>query len=244
METRILYFLLSIGCLLLIYKSFKTNQTNVIKYPNFGIRIPAGYETHGIDVSRYQSAIDWGQVVKMRDRGQKISFAIIKSTEGLSLKDPHFEYNWKKSKENKLIRGSYFYFHANCDAESQARFYINNTKLKTGDLPPIIDIEDSYNMPPTQIRASLKKCIQVLENKYKKKPIIYTGAHFYHQNLGKEFDEYPLWVAHYGNINAPRVNRNWDMWQHSERGRVNGIVGHVDFNVFKGSQQSLLRRRG
>ncbi|KXK42927.1 MAG: lysozyme [Bacteroidetes bacterium OLB11] len=157
MRTRILYFLLSIGCLFLIYKTFKSNLTKVIKYPNFGIRIPAGYEIHGIDVSRYQSEIDWGQVVKMRDRGQKISFVIIKSTEGLRLKDPHFEYNWEKSKANKLIRGAYFYFRANCDAESQAQFYINNTKLTSGDLPPIIDIEDNFNLPPSKIRESLKK---------------------------------------------------------------------------------------
>jgi lysozyme len=43
-----------------------------------------------------------------------------------------------------------------------------------------------------------------------------------------------LWAAHYYQYDVPRIDRNWDFWQHSEEGRVNGILSKVDFNVFNG----------
>ncbi|MCK7558626.1 hypothetical protein MKQ70_27970 [Chitinophaga sedimenti] len=58
---------------------------------------------------------------------------------------------------------------------------------------------------------------------------------------GKEFDDYPLWVAHYYQKERPRINRRWVFWQHSDIGRVNGIRSHVDFNVFRGDSAALIK---
>ena len=55
------------------------------------------------------------------------------------------------------------------------------------------------------------------------------------------FDDYPLWVAHYLRPSEPRINRDWHFWQHSERGRVNGISGKVDFNVFNGDSTDFAK---
>ena len=74
----------------------------------------------------------------------------------------------------------------------------------------------------------------MVEYYYGVKPIIYTNVDFYSRNLGKEFNSYPLWAAHYYQYDTPRIERNWDFWQHSEEGRVNGILSKVDFNVFNG----------
>jgi lysozyme len=41
-------------------------------------------------------------------------------------------------------------------------------------------------------------------------------------------------VAHYLQPHQPRIKRQWTFWQHSEKGRVNGIISRVDFNVFNG----------
>jgi lysozyme len=73
-----------------------------------------------------------------------------------------------------------------------------------------------------------------VENHYKVKPIIYTNVDFYNRNIGSEFDDYPLWVAHYYQPDEPRIKRGWVFWQHSDEGRVNGILSKVDFNVFNG----------
>jgi lysozyme len=85
--------------------------------------------------------------------------------------------------------------------------------------------------------------LDVVENYYGVKPIIYTNVAFYSRNLGKEFNQYPLWAAHYLQYDTPRIDRSWDFWQHSEEGRVNGILSKVDFNVFNGDSiqfQNLL----
>jgi lysozyme len=52
--------------------------------------------------------------------------------------------------------------------------------------------------------------------------------------MSGEFDDYPLWAAHYLEKDRPRIRRRWIFWQHSEKGRVNGIGMPVDFNVFNG----------
>ena len=83
-------------------------------------------------------------------------------------------------------------------------------------------------------RREVKKWLETVEAYYHVTPIIYTNVDFYDQNLGSEFDKYPLWVAHYYQQEQPRINRDWTFWQHNDRGNVNGITYKVDFNVFSG----------
>ena len=52
-----------------------------------------GFEIHGIDVSRYQSDIDWQKVA-----GQDIKFAFVKASEGETISDNFFCKNWKEMK--------------------------------------------------------------------------------------------------------------------------------------------------
>jgi lysozyme len=73
-----------------------------------------------------------------------------------------------------------------------------------------------------------------MEANYQVKPIIYTNVDFYNHYLNGYLDDYPLWVAHYLQPRKPRIGRSWHFWQHSEKGRVNGVYGKVDFNVFNG----------
>jgi lysozyme len=107
-------------------------------------------------------------------------------------------------------------------------------KLEEGDLPPVLDIEELYGVRPADVRKRIQEWLNIVERHYGVKPIIYTSVDFYTQYLGSDFDEYPLWVAHYIQKNRPRIEREWIFWQHSEKGRVNGVVSAVDFNVFNG----------
>ena len=85
-----------------------------------------------------------------------------------------------------------------------------------------------------EIRKRLQEYLNTIERHYGVTPIIYTGADYYANYLGEDFDEYPLWVAHYLQRNKPRINRPWNFWQFAETGRVDGIISKVDFNVFSG----------
>lgn len=223
---------------LFVIQKFYLQDIPVV-YPNFGITVPAGYQTHGIDVSRYQKKIDWKQVSEMRDQGQRISFAIIKATEGTQLKDAYFDQNWDNIQETDIIRGAYLYFHPNRDGEDQAAHFISHVTLEKGDLPPVVDIEELNRTPKPVLQKRLQICLDELEKAYGVKPIIYTNTDFYDRNLGPSFDNYPYWAAHYEQPNAPRTSRKWHIWQHNCNGRVNGIDAAVDFNVVNGSIFSL-----
>ncbi|MBK7763090.1 MAG: glycoside hydrolase family 25 protein [Bacteroidetes bacterium] len=214
-------------------------QTPNIHYPNFGISIPAGYSTHGIDVSKYQKKINWESVVNMRDKGQRISFAIAKATEGTHRMDKYFERNWDEMKSHDLLRGAYLYFHPNRNGKEQAKHFVRHVKLEPGDLPPVIDIEERNGASATQIKQALDDCIEELRLAYGKKPIIYTNPDFYNSYLGDDFNAYPLWIAHYEQCKAPCIQRKWIMWQHNCKGRVDGIDAEVDFNVVNGSLFAL-----
>lgn len=210
-------------------------------YPNFGIEIPPGYATHGIDVSRYQRCIDWEAVGQMRDRGQRISFAIAKATEGTNKTDPCFKDNWKGMREQHLLRGAYLYFHPNRSGKAQAEFFIRKVDLLPGDLAPVIDIEEANGMKDKAIQKALQECADVLEAAYKRKPILYTNVEFYKAHLGDRFNAYPLWAAHYECGSEPAIEREWTLWQHNCKGHVNGIAANVDFNVVNGSLYELKR---
>lgn len=217
-----------------VYEWYLERRAHFIRYAAFGIDIPINYTLHGIDVSRYQDIIDWESVKAMDVENVKIGFVFIKATEGNDNKDPCFNRNWKKAREAGLVRGAYHFFLATKDGKTQAENFIRHVDIEPGDLPPVLDVERTYGVPPDKMRQRVKEWLQVIEDYYHVRPIIYTNVDFYEQFLKDDFDSYPLWVAHYLQKERPRIYRDWHFWQHSEEGHVNGILTKVDFNVFNG----------
>ncbi len=218
----------------MIWQRLAIRKARFTRYPEFGIAIPAGYSIHGIDVSRYQHTIAWEEVKAMSVKDIRMGFAFIKATEGIGNTDPQFRRNWKRTKDNGIVRGAYHFFIASKDGRMQAENFIRHVDLKPGDLPPVLDIEQLNSTSSAQLRKEAKKWLDIAENHYNVKPIIYTNIDFYKRHLGSEFDKYPLWVAHYYQPQQPRIDRGWVFWQHNDAGNVNGIVSKVDFNVFNG----------
>lgn len=213
---------------------FHSKKVKFVRYPEFGIAIPETYSIHGIDVSKYQSLVAWEEVKAMKVKEIRLTFAFIKATEGIGNTDPHFKRNWKKAKDNAIIRGAYHFFIGSKDGRMQAENFIDRVELEPGDMPPVLDVEQLNGANSTELRKGVKKWLEIVEHHYGVKPVIYTNVDFYNRNLGIEFDTYPLWVAHYYQLQQPRIARGWSFWQHSDEGRVNGIVSKVDFNVFNG----------
>jgi lysozyme len=170
----------------------------------------------------------------MNVKNIRLGFAFIKATEGIENDDAQFNRNWKKAKANGITRGAYHFFIATKDGKMQAENFIKKVNVETGDLPPVLDVEHTYGLPYEVVKKEVRAWLETVENYYKAKPIIYTNVDFYNRCLGKEFDDYPLWVAHYYEPSQPRIKRGWVFWQHSDEGRVNGIIPKVDFNVFAG----------
>lgn len=221
-----------------IYAQYRIKQKKVearfALYPDFGIDLPLGYKIHGIDVSNYQGNIYWPAVAQMHDQDINIKFAFIKATEGLNKVDKQYNRNWQKAKEVSITRGAYHFFLATKSGRMQAQNFIKTVQLQPGDLPPVLDVEALYGVRPDSMRNRIKVWLTIVENTYSVKPVIYTSASFYKNFLGHEFDEYPLWVAHYFVKEKPGVDEGWYFWQHNATGKVNGIKTRVDFNVFSG----------
>ena len=238
----------TLGCGMLLLNNGKvTAETGLIKvnaspsYPSFGIELPADYELHGIDVSRHQRDIDWDAVSRMEHNNISFSFAFIKASEGRTVVDDYFKENWREAKEAGLLRGAYHFYRPHLTAEEQASLFFRMVqKLEKGDLPPVLDIEMRGSCPPARLKKNLKRWLVLVEKKYGMKPILYTNYGFYKSYLtGSEFKKYPLWIAHYKTPDLNYKMNDWHFWQHSDRGRVNGIRGTVDFNVFKGELDDL-----
>jgi lysozyme len=226
-----LYILYVLTDRLLLHKNSK-------RYRNFGINVPAGYTVHGIDVSKYQKDINWELVSKMRDQGAKLDFAIIKFTEGVNLVDRYATTNYREAKAQNLLVGAYLYFRPTQNGTAQARHFIKHSKLVEGDLAPVVDIEELDGANKTTMLTNLMACLAELQEHYGCKSIVYSGANFYNQYLSDSCKGFPLWVAHYYE-GAPDIARDYVMWQHNDKGTVDGIDAPVDFNVAAGSLASL-----
>lgn len=191
-----------------------------------------GYEVHGIDISHYQSYINWDTVA-----AQDIRFAFMKATEGLEFKDSLFCLNWEETKRVGIKRGAYHFFRPTLNSRTQAMNFRNNVTLKTGDLPPVLDVEVVDGASKAEIIAGVKTWIFLTELHYGIRPIIYTNLKFYYKYLAGHFEDYPMWIARYESFAEPKLaaGKEWDFWQYGNRGRIKGIDGDVDFNVFRGN---------
>ncbi len=210
-----------------------------VHYTGFGIDMPVDYAIHGIDVSRHQSLISWDAVKAMQIKNIKIGFGFIKATEGIQNVDDQFKKNWAAAKRADIPRGAYHFFTPSRSGKAQAENFIATVKLDIGDLPPVLDIEQTNGTSIPKLQQGISDWLVMVEAHYHVKPIIYTNAFFYTAFLGERFNGYPLWVAHYLVNDTPRINRNWIFWQHNETGQVNGINTYVDFNVFNGDSAAF-----
>jgi len=232
-----------VSCLAIIafYLSRYFTRPSFVHYDAFGISLPSNYAIHGIDVSRHQRNISWDAVKMMKVKNVKIGFAFIKATEGLGRIDEQFRRNWHHAGKEKIPRGAYHFFIASKSGKAQAENFIETVKLEKGDLPPVLDVEQTNGASTADLQRSVGDWLKAVEKAYGVRPIIYTNADFYTNFLAGQFDDYPLWVAHYLVKDKPRINRKWHFWQHSESGHVSGIEPYVDFNVFNGDSSSFRR---
>lgn len=193
------------------------------------------YAVSGIDVSHYQGIIDWDALAR-----EGHDFVFIKATEGRDLKDTAFATNWKLAGDAGMRRGAYHFFRPEVSAEAQARNFFGSVNLQTGDLPPVIDVEDRGKLSATALVKRIMTLSETMRVRYGVRPIIYTGQNFYNRFLAGQFDDHPLWLARYDTTEPVTVcGRDFDFWQYTDRGRLAGINGNVDRNVFTGSRLEL-----
>ena len=193
----------------------------------------------GIDVSHHQVDIDWPAVA-----ADGIDFAFVKATEAASHHDTRFCDNWPEAQAAGLARGAYHFFRADIEAGAQFEHFRSVVDLHPGDLAPVVDVETTDGATEAELVEGLRAWLYLAEIHYGIKPVVYTNLKFYYRHLAGHFDDYPLWIARYG-AKAPAVGTAAEVafWQYGSRGRVAGVDGDVDLNVFTGEPAAFERLR-
>jgi lysozyme len=217
---------------------------------------------YGIDISRYQHGkgrkkypILWNQL-RISHLGSKskkqisgtvdypVQFCFIKSTEGTSIRNKYYAQDYIAARKHGIHTGAYHFFSVKTSGSAQASYFINSTLFRKGDLPPVLDVEpsdkDIARMGGSQaLWRNIRAWLQAVEKRCGVKPILYVNQRFINNYLPDAPDvkrDYKVWIARYGEY-KPDVKLV--VWQLSPDGRVRGITGEVDINVFNGYQQQF-----
>lgn len=168
-----------------------------------------------------------------------IRFIYIKSTEGKSLLNPYYRKDYRDAKAHGYKVGTYHFFTTITPAAEQARHFLKHSIIKKGDFPPVLDVEPL----PSQIKkmggagvlfARIRTWLRIVERATGVKPILYISQTFVNRYLPQAPDlkhNYQVWIARYGEY-KPDIRLVY--WQLCPDGRVAGIHGEVDINVFNG----------
>lgn len=201
---------------------------------------PDGYEIHGIDISHYQGDIDWNKLKMAKIGNSPVKFILIKSTEGSNQLDENFNDNFYQARENGFIRGAYHFWSNKSTPRQQAYYFLKQVHLEDGDLPPVLDVEHKpKDKSNEEFQRDVLTWLHIVEDKYHVKPILYTYYKFKEAYLNTPvFDDYPYWIAHYY-VEKVAYKGPWKFWQHTDVGKLPGIKGYVDFNIYNGSYYDL-----
>lgn len=216
------------------YTAYLTDRIEIIDGDTF--------VEYGIDVSDWQGIIDWAAVAN-----DGIKFAIIKAVgtkagEGIYISD-YWENNYQGAKNNGIKVGAYLYTYAfnEAEADEELTYLFRALEGKAFEYPIYIDVEDSslyQNCTVEEITNTVKYlCAKIAKKGYF--PAIYTYSHFAKTYLDMNaLAEYDLWIADY--TGYVTYQGDYDMWQYSSSGSVNGINGRCDMNISYKDYASLL----
>lgn len=197
--------------------------------------------TFGIDVSKYQSGLDWDKIKK-----SGVSFVIIRigyrgyGAAGNLVKDPMFEEHFTNARNAGLKVGVYFFTQAVNEAEAQeeadgCNWALNGRML---DYPIFYDTEASTAPGGTgradglgvedRTKCAIAFCERVKELGYQ--PGVYASTTWYRKRVDYNTlrSRYTIWNAHYGVSSSPI---GCDLWQGTEKARINGYSGELDANI-------------
>lgn len=201
-------------------------------------------DIYGIDVSHHQGKIEW---VKVREwNGKKISFVYVKASEGATYVDKTYNTNLKEATDNNLLVGSYHYFRTTSSVKNQFENFIKHVDIDKQNLIPLIDVEEKKNWNNAEFHKNFQEFLNLVENHFGAKPIIYTVNSFYNINLSGKYKSYHFLIGRYGE-NPPNMKdkTSWTIWQFTETGKVDGIPKYADIDLLnsKYNLQDLLLKK-
>lgn len=192
----------------------------------------------GIDVSKYQGAINWNKV-----KSDGVDFAIIR----LGLRgyesakiviDEYYEDNIKGANKAGIPTGVYFFTQAITvdEAIEEAEFVLDNISGYDVTCPIVFDVEMVGNSSARanslskeeRTKITIAFCEKIKEAGYT--PMIYGNVKCFTKLLDlTQLLDYEKWYAFYDDYMYMPYDVGF--WQYSEKGVVSGIKEKVDLNI-------------
>ena len=187
----------------------------------------------GIDVSKWQGAIDFS---KVKEAGAEFVIIRVGSQNGVGgeyVLDPYFKRNIGKALDNDLKVGIYFYSYADSkkEARKQAEWVIKQIKDYDITLPIAFDFEsftlfNSMNLSLYQLNEVAESYFSTLEDAGYD-TMLYGSKNYL--NAIWKYNTNKVWLAHY--TDKTDYDKDYMMWQLCQDGVIDGINGYVDIDI-------------
>ncbi len=195
-------------------------------------------EIIGLDVSKWQTNIDWNVV-----KNSGVDWVIIRVgyrgySYGAIVEDPLFDKHIQGAKAAGLKVGIYFYTQAitTQEAVEEASFAVQQARKYGLDLPIFFDTEATgtgvgrADYLSTDHRTAITKAFcETVENSGFQAGVYASKSWFYYQLHYSQISQYDIWLAHY--TTATDFNQRYEIWQYTGTGTWPGVAGHVDINI-------------
>lgn len=203
-------------------------------HTTYAIRASSEDKYQGIDVSDWQGYIDYNSV-----KASGIDIVYIKASQGSNIKDAYFDINYENAKANGLKVGFYHFLTAvnTQQAEQEANFFASVIAGKTPDCKLVLDYETFGGASVEEINLIARTFMEKVQELTNKEVIMYSDLSNARDTFNRSLaEDYQLWIAYYGNYNnLANVKTSWQEFigvQYTDRGRVNGINGNVDRDLY------------
>lgn len=200
----------------------------------YAITPSSDQQYQGIDVSDWQGYIDYSQV-----RASGIEVVYIKASQGSNIKDTYFDINYENAKANGLKVGFYHFLTATNteEAEQEAQFFASVISGKEADCKLVMDYEVFGGVSIEESNNIAQVFLESVKRLTNKEVIVYSDLSNARDRFGSSIaDNYELWLAYYGDYNdLTDVETSWEEWigiQYTDSGRVAGISGNVDRDLY------------
>lgn len=182
---------------------------------------------NGIDISEFQGTVDFSKL--------NTDFVILRAGYGKvhTQIDEYFEHNYERCKHYRIPCGAYWYSYATTteEAELEAEMCLRALRYKQFEYPIYYDVEESkqFALGKSAVSDIIKAFLRKVEAAGYFVGLYMSASQLTNYVTDDIKQRYAVWVAHYG-VQKPAYSGNYEMWQKSSKGKMDGIQGNVDIN--------------
>jgi len=181
---------------------------------------------NGIDLSRHNGSIDWAKV--------KADFVILRAGYGkvAKQKDDRFEEYYAGAKAHGINVGTYWYSYAmdEDEARQEADVFLATIKGKQFEYPVFYDVEESkqFELGKEKLSAIIRAFLERVEAVGYFVGLYGSASSLVTHTENDIKEKYTIWLAHW--CENTNYRGAYGIWQHSCKGKVDGISGDVDLD--------------